>query len=202
MSNSIVVECTPVTLVQWRIYVLVKGGGFWVRVSGCQRHALLGGSGACPPLGNVWNIGVFSCNLGHLLTNFRDSEKEFSAHSSVFHRNYSSALCWGMVGGIPSRKIDKFTCSLLDCRAFSGLNSNKFRSFLRNQRLPFPTFTNIMTNNCNMLKNGVRRPRQIRGPKIRANVPPKRPCWRHRVCHLGAIVVAWAARWRLGVGRI
>ena len=30
----------------------------------------------------------------------------------------------------------------------------------------------------------------------------KRPCWRHRVCHLGAIVVAWAARWRLGVGRI
>ena len=34
--------------------------------------------------------------------------------------------------------------------------------------------------------NGVRRPRQIRRPKIRANVPPKRPCWRHRVCHLGA----------------
>ena len=50
--------------------------------------------------------------------------------------------------------------------------------------------------------NGVRRPRQIRGPKIRANVPPKGPCWRHRVCHLGAIVVAWAARWRLAVGRI
>ena len=50
--------------------------------------------------------------------------------------------------------------------------------------------------------NGVRRPRQIRGPKIRANVPPKGPCWRHRVCHLGAIVVAWAARGRLGVGRI
>ena len=50
--------------------------------------------------------------------------------------------------------------------------------------------------------NGVRRPRQIHGPKIRANVPPKGPCWRHRVCHLGAIVVAWAARWRLGVGRI
>ena len=50
--------------------------------------------------------------------------------------------------------------------------------------------------------NGVRRPRQIRGPKIRANVPPKGPCWRHRVRHLGAIVVAWAARWRLGVGRI
>ena len=24
--------------------------------------------------------------------------------------------------------------------------------------------------------NGVRRPRQIRGPKIRANVPPKGPC--------------------------
>ena len=50
--------------------------------------------------------------------------------------------------------------------------------------------------------NGVRRPRQIRGPKIQANVPPKGPCWRHRVCHLGAIVVAWAARWRLGVGRV
>ena len=50
--------------------------------------------------------------------------------------------------------------------------------------------------------NGVRRPRQIRGPKIRANVPPKGPCWRHRVCHLGAIVVAWAARGRLGVGRV
>ena len=28
---------------------------------------------------------------------------------------------------------------------------------------------------CTML-NGVRRPRQIRGPNIRANVPPKRPC--------------------------
>ena len=26
------------------------------------------------------------------------------------------------------------------------------------------------------LSNGVRRPRQIRGPKIRANVPPKGPC--------------------------
>ena len=34
---------------QWRIYVLVKGGGFWVRVSACQRHVLLGGSGARPP---------------------------------------------------------------------------------------------------------------------------------------------------------
>ena len=33
------------------------------------------------------------------------------------------------------------------------------------------------------------------GQKIRANVPPKGPCWRHRVCHLGAIVVALAARW-------
>ena len=44
--------------------------------------------------------------------------------------------------------------------------------------------------------NGVRRPREIRGPKIRANVSPKGPCWRHRVCHLGAIVVAWAARGR------
>ena len=51
-------------------------------------------------------------------------------------------------------------------------------------------------------ENGVRRPRQIRGPKIRANVPPKGPCRRHRVCHLGAIVVAWAARGRLGVGRM
>ena len=50
--------------------------------------------------------------------------------------------------------------------------------------------------------NGVRRPRQIRGPKIQANVPPKGPCWRHRVCYLGATVVAWAARWHLGVGRI
>ena len=38
--------------------------------------------------------------------------------------------------------------------------------------------------------NGIRRPRQVRGPKVRANVPPKGPCWRHRVCHLGAIVVA------------
>ena len=92
-----------------------------------------------PPLGNVWNIVAVSCILGHLLTNFRDSEKEFSAHTSVFHWNYSSALCWGMVGGIPSRKIDKFTCFLLDSRAFSGLNSNKFRSFLRNQLLLFPT---------------------------------------------------------------
>ena len=52
------------------------------------------------------------------------------------------------------------------------------------------------------LSNGVRHPRQIRRPKIRANVPPKGPCWRHRVCHLGAIVVARAARWHLGVGRI
>ena len=50
--------------------------------------------------------------------------------------------------------------------------------------------------------NGVRHPRQIRGPKIRANVPPKGPCWHHRVCHLGVIVIAGAARWRLGVGRI
>ena len=41
--------------------------------------------------------------------------------------------------------------------------------------------------------NGVRCPRQTCGPKIRANVPPKGLCWRHRVCHLGAIVVAWAA---------
>ena len=48
----------------------------------------------------------------------------------------------------------------------------------------------------------VRSAGQKYGPKIRANVPPKGPCWRHRVCHLGAIVVAWAARWRLGVGRI
>ena len=130
-----------------------EGRGFCVRVSGCQRHALLGESGVCDPLGNVWNIGAFSCILGHLLTNFRDSEKEFSAHTSVFHWNYSSALCWGMVGGIPSRKIDKFMCSLLDSRAFLGLSSNKFRSFLRNQLLLFPTFTNIMTNNGNMLKN-------------------------------------------------
>ena len=101
---------------QWRIYVLVKEGGFWVRVSVCQRHPLLGGSGACPPLGNVWNIGAFSCILGHLLTNFRDSEKEFSAHTSVFHWNYSSALCWGMVGGIPSRKIDN---SMQQCSALT-----------------------------------------------------------------------------------
>ena len=35
-----------------------------------------------------------------------------------------------------------------------------------------------------LLNNGVRRPRQIRGPKIRANVPPKGRRWRHRVCHL------------------
>ena len=55
---------------------------------------------------------------------------------------------------------------------------------------------------CLCGSNGVRRPRQIRGPKIRANVPPKGPCWRHRVCHFGAIVVAWAARWRLGAGRV
>ena len=40
------------------------------------------------------------------------------------------------------------------------------------------------------------------GAKNTGHVPPKGPCWRHRVCHLGAIVVAWAARWRLGVGRI
>ena len=53
-----------------------------------------------------------------------------------------------------------------------------------------------------LIYNGVRRPRQIRGPKIWANVPPKELCWRHRVCHLGAIVVTWAARWGLGVGRI
>ena len=53
-----------------------------------------------------------------------------------------------------------------------------------------------------LLVNGVRCPHQIRGPKIRANVPPRGPCWRHRVCHLGAIVVAWAAHGRLGVGRI
>ena len=52
------------------------------------------------------------------------------------------------------------------------------------------------------LQRKLRRPHQIRGPKVRANVPPKGPCRRHRVCHLGAIVVAWAARWRLGVGRI
>ena len=139
---------------QWRIYDLVRGGGVL-------------GKGLCvpkarsarvvrampPPLGNVWNIVAFSCILWHLLTNFRDSEKEFSAHTSVFHWNYSSALCWGMVRGIPSRKIDKITCSLLDSRAFSGLNSNKFRSFVRNQLLLFPTFTNIVTNNGNMLKN-------------------------------------------------
>ena len=58
----------------------------------------------------------------------------------------------------------------------------------------------VSSSSC--MVNGVRRPRQIRGPKIRANVPPKGPCWRHRVCHLGAIVVAWAARGRLGVGRV
>ena len=54
----------------------------------------------------------------------------------------------------------------------------------------------------NIVANGVRRPRQIHGPKVWVNVPPKGPCWRHRVCHLGAIVVARAARGRLGVGRI
>ena len=59
-----------------------------------------------------------------------------------------------------------------------------------------------MNSSYNQGNNGVRRPRQIHGPKIRANVPPKGPCWRHRVCHLGAIVIAWAARWRLGVGRV
>ena len=41
----------------------------------------------------------------------------------------------------------------------------------------------------------------IRPLHVSHNVPPKGPCWRHRVCHLGAIVVAWAARGRLGVGR-
>ena len=138
---------------QWRIYVLVKGGGVLGKGLGVPKTRSARGVRGIPPLGNVWNIGAFSCILGHLLTNFRDSEKEFSAHTSVFHWNYSSALCWGMVGGIPSRKIDKFMCSLLDYRAFSGLNSNKFRSFLRNQLLLVPTFTNIMTNNGNMLKN-------------------------------------------------
>ena len=69
-----------------------------------------------PPLGNVWNIGAFSGILWHLLTNFRDSEKEFSAHTSVFHWNYSSALCRGMVGGIPSRKIDN---SMQQCSALA-----------------------------------------------------------------------------------
>ena len=124
-----------------------RGGGVWVMVSVCQRHSLLGGAGHGPPLGNVWNIDAFSSILGHLLTNFRDSEKEVFAHTSVFHWTTALHFAGGMAGGIPSRKIDRFTCSLLDSRAFSGLNSNKFRSFLRNQLLLFPTFTNIMTNN-------------------------------------------------------
>ena len=63
-------------------------------------------------------------------------------------------------------------------------------------------FHNTRCDTGSCTANGVRCPCQIRGPKIRANVPPKGPCWRHRVCHLGAIVVAWAARGRLGVGRI
>ena len=83
-----------------------------------------------------------------------------------------------------------------------GVKSKDFNSAVRNMD-PRP-FTKlhcavvVKILNC----NGVRRQRQIRGPKIRANMPPKGPCWCHRVCHLGAIVVAWAARWRLGVGRI
>ena len=53
----------------------------------------------------------------------------------------------------------------------------------------------------NTWQNGVRRPRQIRGPKIRANVPPKGPCWRHRVLspwcgcrRLGSTLGSW--RWQ------
>ena len=89
-----------------------EGGGFWVRVSACQRHALLGGSGACPP----GKCLKYRCVFLHSRANFRDSEKEFSAHTSVFHWNYSSALCWGMVRGIPSRKINN---SMQQCSALA-----------------------------------------------------------------------------------
>ena len=49
--------------------------------------------------------------------------------------------------------------------------------------------------------NGVRRPRQIRGPKIRANVPPKGPCWRHKSlspwCDCRRFGSTWASwRWQ------
>ena len=49
--------------------------------------------------------------------------------------------------------------------------------------------------------NGVRRPRQMRGPKIRANVPPEGPCWHHRGLspwcdcrRLGSTLGSW--RWQ------
>ena len=57
----------------------------------------------------------------------------------------------------------------------------------------FSNWTNLWKHTLPMfstsykITNGVRHPRQIRGPKIRASVPPKGLCWRHRVCHLGAI---------------
>ena len=70
-----------------------------------------------------------------------------------------------------------------------------FRFFVRSNYCAFIWHFCENTN----IKNGLRRPRKIRGPKIRANVPPKGRCWRHRVCHLGAIVVAWAARWRVSL---
>ena len=81
--------------------------------------------------------------------NFRDSEKGlFCTHVCISLKLQVCTL--GASGEMLSRKVDKFMCSLLHSRASSGLNSNKFRSFLRHQHLPFPTFTNIVTN---LLKN-------------------------------------------------
>ena len=85
-----------------------------------------------------------------------------------------------------------------------ALTSAQFLPFIYwNHQVSFSIVSgNESLTRCFFSLNGVRRPRQIHGPKIRANVPPKGPCWRHRVCDLGAIVVAWAAHWCLGVGRI
>ena len=108
---------------------------------------------------------------------------------------------------IPVRnsKVLVTPCALQACKPSAQFRrqDNKFlRKFGGHQCLHL--VKNKTTKKKLMLSNDVIRyySSDPAGQKLRANVPPKGPCWRHRVCHLGAIVVAWAARWRRGVGRI